>query len=99
MKSTATTVGQYLAELPADRRAAIKEVRAVILKNLDMGKSCVGFKKVEDLALDVIGASIRQTTARGFIDYHERVLKDSRSGSKRSRQARPATASKTRGCR
>ena len=35
MQSKATTVRQYLAELPAHRRAAIKIVRAVILKNLD----------------------------------------------------------------
>ncbi len=35
MQSKATTVKQYLAELPADRRAAIEAVRATILKNLD----------------------------------------------------------------
>ena len=31
MQSKATTVAQYLRELPADRRAAIEAVRAVIL--------------------------------------------------------------------
>jgi len=35
MQSKATTVDQYMAELPADRRAAIQAVREVILKNLD----------------------------------------------------------------
>lgn len=35
MKSTATTVKDYLASLPADRRAGIEAVRKVILKNLD----------------------------------------------------------------
>ena len=35
MQSKATTVQQYLDELPADRRSAIKTVRAIILKNLD----------------------------------------------------------------
>ncbi|HYE61270.1 MAG TPA: DUF1801 domain-containing protein [Phycisphaerales bacterium] len=35
MKSSATTATQYLAELPADRRAAIAAVRKVILDNLD----------------------------------------------------------------
>ncbi len=35
MQSKATTVKQYLAELPPDRRAAIQAVRAVILDNLD----------------------------------------------------------------
>lgn len=37
MQSKATTVRQYLSELPADRRSAIAAVRAVILKNLDKG--------------------------------------------------------------
>ncbi len=35
MKSTATTVKDYLASLPEDRRAAIEAVRKVILRNLD----------------------------------------------------------------
>jgi hypothetical protein len=35
MQSKATTVAQYLAELPQDRRAAIEAVRKVILDNLD----------------------------------------------------------------
>jgi hypothetical protein len=35
MQSRATTVSQYLAELPDDRRSAIEVVRAVILENLD----------------------------------------------------------------
>jgi hypothetical protein len=35
MQSKATTVEQYLAELPDDRRRAISVVREVILKNLD----------------------------------------------------------------
>jgi hypothetical protein len=35
VKSTATTVNDYLASLPADRRAGIEAVRKVILRNLD----------------------------------------------------------------
>ncbi len=35
MQSKATTVEQYLAELPEDRRAAISAVRQLILKSLD----------------------------------------------------------------
>lgn len=162
MQSKATTVPQYLAELPADRRAAIESVRAVIRKNLDpvfeegmqygmigyyvphsvyppgyhcdpkqplpficlasqknylslylgcvygperepafraawaktgkkldMGKSCVRFKKVEDLALDVIGESIRRTSARGFLEHYQSVIKTSRQ--------RPAKKSSTNG--
>ena len=35
MQSKATTVEQYLSELPEDRRKALEVVRQVILKNLD----------------------------------------------------------------
>ena len=35
MQSKATTVDQYLAELPEDRRKALEAVRQVVLKNLD----------------------------------------------------------------
>jgi Domain of unknown function (DU1801) len=143
MQSKATTVEQYLAELPEDRRKAIEAVRQVILKNLDkdydegiqygmigyyvphhvypegyhcdpkqplpfaslgsqknymalylmcvygesdlsrwfrqawaktgkkldMGKSCVRFKKLDDLALDVIAEAIRRVPARTYIEH------------------------------
>jgi hypothetical protein len=36
-RSGATTVDEYLAELPEDRRAAISEVRDVVLRNLPAG--------------------------------------------------------------
>ena len=155
MQSKATTVRQYLAELPADRRAAIEGVRAVILENidpvfeegmqygmigyyvphrvyppgyhcdpkqplpficlasqknymslylgsvygperekpfreawaktgkkLDMGKSCVRFRKLENLALDVIGESIRRVSACGFIQQYELMFKASTKSAK-----------------
>jgi uncharacterized protein YdhG (YjbR/CyaY superfamily) len=37
MQSDAATVSQYLAELPADRRAALETVRQIILANLPAG--------------------------------------------------------------
>ena len=161
MQSKAATVAAYLAELPADRRAAIEAVRQVILgsldsgyeegmqygmigyyvphrlyppgyhcdpkqplpfaalasqknymslylgcvygdadhaarfhrdwaatgKKLDMGKSCIRFKRVEDLALDVIAEAIRRVPARKYIAYYESVI--------RSMRKRPAKKSAT----
>lgn len=149
MQSKATTVDQYLASLPEDRRAAISAVRNVILENLDegyeegmqygmigyyvphevypagyhanpkqplpfaslasqkshmavylmcvygqpehekwfceawaktgkkldMGKSCVRFKKLEDVALDVIGEAIRRAPAKAYIAHYESVIR------------------------
>jgi len=37
MQSKATTVAQYLKELPPDRRAVVAAVRKVVLANLDQG--------------------------------------------------------------
>ena len=37
MQSTATTVAQYLASLPEERRKAIAAVRKVVRKNLPRG--------------------------------------------------------------
>jgi hypothetical protein len=150
VQSKAKTVKDYLAELPADRRAAIEAVREVILKNLDkdfeegmqygmigyyvphsvyppgyhcdprqplgfahlasqknymalymmclygdadqlkqfeaewkkagkkldMGKSCIRFKKLEDLALDVIAHAIGRVSARKYAETCERLLGD-----------------------
>jgi hypothetical protein len=148
MQSRAGTVEQYFKELPEDRRAALRAVRQVILKNLDknyeegmqygmigyyvphrvypagyhcdprqplpfaglasqknymslylscvygdsehaqwfakawaktgkkldMGKSCVRFKRLDDLALDVIGEAIRRMPANKHIEQYERVI-------------------------
>ena len=151
MVSKAKTVREYLAELPADRRAALEAVRAAILENLaggyeegmqygmigyyvphsiypagyhcdpkqplpfaslasqknhmavylmcgygnpqheqwfrrewaktgkklDMGKSCIRFKKVEDLALDVLGRAIARVPVSTYIASYEAATKSS----------------------
>ncbi len=44
-------------------------------KKLDMGKSCIRFKKVEDLALDVIAEAIKRVPAKDHIAFYEANLK------------------------
>jgi hypothetical protein len=151
MRSDATTVDEYLASLPDDRRKAITEVREVILANLpngyeeamnwglityqvpletypetynkkplmyaglasqknhmavyltgvytsdderasfeeeyratgkrlDMGKSCVRFRKLDDLPLDVIGRAIAACEVDSFIELVETARPAKRSG-------------------
>jgi Domain of unknown function (DU1801) len=172
MQSKATSVGQYLAELPPDRRRAIEAVRKVILANLDrdyeegmqygmigyyvphriypagyhcdpnqplpftalasqknylslylgcvycgdvttdkwfqqawaktgkkldMGKSCIRFKKPEDLALDVIGEAIRRSPVKLYIEQYESVIKtmrkrSSKDGAKAAKAGRKIAA-------
>lgn len=43
-------------------------------KKLDMGKSCIRFKKVEDLALDVIGEAIRRMPAKKYIEFYTKTM-------------------------
>jgi Domain of unknown function (DU1801) len=162
MQSKATTVAEYLAALPDDRRTAIEVVRQVILENLDkdyeegiqygmigyyvphrvfpagyhcdprqplpfaslgsqknymslyimcvygesdlarwfreawaqtgkkldMGKACVRFKKIDDLALEVIAEAIKRVPARTYIEHCQAILKATRGASKTSRSAR-----------
>jgi hypothetical protein len=42
-------------------------------KKLDMGKSCIRFKKLEDLPLDVIGESVARTSVDDYIRKYEAV--------------------------
>jgi len=46
-------------------------------KKLDMGKSCVRFRKLEDLALEVIGKAIARVPVKEYIAYYESVIKPS----------------------
>lgn len=57
-------------------------------KKLDMGKCCVWFKRVEDLALDVVGEAIRRVTAKKYIAIYEGNLK-SRTAEKKSTKGTP----------
>ena len=40
-------------------------------KKLDMGKSCVRFKKLEDLPIDLVGKAIARTSVPEFIERYE----------------------------
>jgi hypothetical protein len=43
-------------------------------KRLDMGKSCVRFKKLDDVALDVLGEAIRRMPAKRYVAVYQEVL-------------------------
>jgi hypothetical protein len=170
MQSKATTVQQYLAELPPDRRAAIQAVREVILKNLDggyeegmqygmigyfvphrlypagyhcdpktalpfaslssqknhmgfgimsnylnspedrwfrsawkktgkkldMGACCVRFKKLDDVALDVLGESIRRMPVKKYVALYESMLATRAKGAKKRPAGVPAATTKAK---
>lgn len=44
-------------------------------KKIDMGKSCIRFKTLEDLPLDVIGEAIASLPVQDFIGRYEKTIK------------------------
>lgn len=46
-------------------------------KKLDMGKSCVRFKKLEDLPLEVVGQAFRRMTVKKYVAIYEAALAQS----------------------
>ena len=59
----------YLTSVYADEpnAAAFKAAYRATGKRLDMGKSCVRFKRIDDLPLELIGEVIKSTSVRDFI--------------------------------
>ena len=43
-------------------------------KKLDMGKSCVRFRSLDDLPLDAIGAHIASTPMKAYVDFYRAVM-------------------------
>ena len=53
--------------------AALKEGFAKAGKKLDMGKSCLRFRKLDDLALDVVAKVIASTPPAEYIKLYEKT--------------------------
>jgi len=58
----------YMEEARAMR---LRDAHARAGKKLDMGKSCVRFRSLDDLELDAIAAEIASTTPAQFIERYE----------------------------
>lgn len=83
--SAATTVSQYLASLPADRRAELSR----------MGKACVRFKTADALAFDAVAGVISACSVETMIARHDAVHGSKKSAAKsRSKSAAKPAKSK-----
>lgn len=68
-------------------------------KKLDMGKSCVRFKKLDDVPLEVVARTFQELRARDYIAAYERSLamsgvRSSAATTKVATSARPAKSAK-----
>ena len=61
-------------------------------KKLDMGKSCVRIKKLEDLPLEVLGRAIKRATAKRFVAAYEAAIpsRASKKAANKKRTSRKA---------
>lgn len=66
----------YLNAIYADEqvREDFEEAYRATGKRYDVGKSCVRFRRVEDLPLEVVAAAISATSVDELISQHERAL-------------------------
>ena len=83
------------AEGPGGETADAKWFRAAWArtgKKLDMGKACVRFKKIEGVALDVVGEAIKRIPAKAYIARYEAVR--SEGGKNKAEKAKPAKGAK-----
>jgi hypothetical protein len=62
-------------------------------KKFNAGKCCIRFKRVEDLALDVIAEAVRRMPAKKYIRYCEAALAENRAASQQRSKARKARKS------
>lgn len=60
------------------RSSTLRERFAKAGKKLDMGKSCIRFKKLVDLPLDVIGEAVASVTPEKYIAVYEKARSEGR---------------------
>ena len=63
-------------------------------KKLDMGKSCIRFKKLEDVPLDVVGEAIKRVPVKTYIEHYESVIKQSGTRKPAAKKATKKAAAK-----
>ena len=63
----------YLTTVMGPGEASFRERYRATGKKLDMGKSCVRFKRASDLALDVIGDEIARLGVEEFLHWHRQA--------------------------
>ena len=71
----------------AEHEKWLREEWAKTGKKLDMGKSCIRFKKLDDLPLELIGHAIARVPAKKYIAYCKSHLAKSRE--KKRSKSRP----------
>lgn len=85
----------------AEHEAWFRKAWAKSGKKLDMGKSCVRFKKADDVPLKVIGEAIKRVPVKKFIERYESVIKPAgktggKSSTRKAKKTSPTAKSSAR---
>ena len=74
-------VALYLNDVYSDRSAEawFRDRWMATGKKLDMGKSCVRFRRLDDVPLEVVGEVIRRTDMNAYIDRYREARRASRT--------------------
>lgn len=75
--------------------AWIRRVWPKTIRPLDMGKSCIRFKRLEDLALDVVGEAVRRVSVADHLAWYATVDPRQPHVHRAPRKTASKTASKT----
>lgn len=67
-----------------------REAWAKTGKKLDMGKSCVRFKKLDDVALDVVGEAIKRVPTKKYVETYQALTSGMKSAQKAAKKAAKA---------
>ena len=72
----------------------LREAWAKSGKKLDMGKSCIRFKKLQDVPLDVVGAAIKKVSVNKWVAIYEAAFVRPKNGPKRKAAAKKTPTTK-----
>jgi Domain of unknown function (DU1801) len=72
LASQKNSMSLYLMNVYGDREKPFKEAYRKTGKRLDMGKSCVRFRSLDDLPLDLVGRTIAATPVEEFLRTYEK---------------------------
>ena len=91
MKANGSSVSEILANIPADRSLAFTRLHETIVRNLpkgfvteypkhtvqklDMGKSCIRFKKFDQIPFELIGQLMKKMSVQDWINIYEKNMK------------------------
>jgi len=77
-----------------DHEAWFRKAWAATGRKLDMGKCCIRFEKIEDVALDVVGESVRRVPTRKYVVYYQEVMQHLRKAGAKRKPKKPAARKK-----